>query len=86
MKLGQLIKSDENKISIFERKVLRSVYGPEKVSGEWRIRYSHKLYQLCNEPEIIQEIRAASVRWMEHIFTTDYLPLLKTNIYKSRWC
>jgi len=30
-------KSDENKISTFERNVLRGIYGPLKVNGEWRI-------------------------------------------------
>jgi len=30
-------KSDENKISTFEINVLRSIYGPIKVNGEWRI-------------------------------------------------
>lgn len=32
-------KSDENEISVFEIKVLGSIYGPTKVNGEWRIRY-----------------------------------------------
>ena len=31
------------------------------------------MYTLYNEPEIIHEIRAAGVRWLEHIFTTDAL-------------
>jgi hypothetical protein len=30
-------ESDENKIRTFERNVLRSIYGPIKVNGEWRI-------------------------------------------------
>jgi hypothetical protein len=30
------------------------------------------LHQLFYKPEIIQEIRAKRVRWLEHLFTTDY--------------
>jgi len=35
-------KSDENEISVFEMQVLRSLYGPTKVNGEWRIRYNYE--------------------------------------------
>ena len=38
--------SDENKTIIFGRKDLRGLYGPIKVNGEWRRRYSDELYQL----------------------------------------
>ena len=34
VKIGQLI-SDVNKISTFERNVLRNIYGPIKVNGEF---------------------------------------------------
>jgi hypothetical protein len=38
-------KSDDNKISIFGRNVLRSVCDPVKVNGDWRTRCNHELYQ-----------------------------------------
>jgi hypothetical protein len=41
-----LTKADELELSIFERKVLRKIYGPVCDRGEWRIRYNHELYQL----------------------------------------
>ena len=31
-------------ITLFERKVLRSVHGPTKLNGGWRIRYRHEMY------------------------------------------
>jgi len=35
VKIGQLIKSDENKISTVERKVLRSICDPIKVNEKF---------------------------------------------------
>ena len=54
-------KTDENKISIFVRKILRSIYGPIKVNVEWRTRWNHELYQIYKEPAVILEIKAKRV-------------------------
>ena len=56
VKIGQLIKSDENKISTVERKVLRSICDPIKVNRDWRTRWNHELYQFsdfCNHHTVI---------------------------------
>jgi hypothetical protein len=47
-----MVKNDESKISIFERKVLRKIYGPVNDKGKWGIRYNNELYQLLGEPDI----------------------------------
>jgi hypothetical protein len=41
-------KSDDNKVRIFERKVLRSICDPINVNGDWRTRCNHELYQSPN--------------------------------------
>jgi hypothetical protein len=61
-------KNDESKISIFERKVLRKIYGPVNDKGKWQIRYNNELYQLLGEPDIIKEVQARRVRWLGHLF------------------
>jgi len=38
---------------------------------------------LYNEPEIIQEIRAAGVRWLEHIYTRDELYRCRKLAFKN---
>ena len=45
------------KISIFERMVLRSIGGPTRVNGGWRIRYGDEMYYSCNEAAVIQKIK-----------------------------
>jgi hypothetical protein len=59
---------NEEKIVIFERKVLRKIYGPTCENGRWRIRYNNELYQLFGEPDIIREIKARRVKWLGHLF------------------
>jgi hypothetical protein len=60
--------NDESKISIFERKVPRKIYGPVNHKGKWRIRYNNELYQLLGEPDIIKEVKVRRVRWLGHLF------------------
>jgi hypothetical protein len=50
---------NEEKIAIFERKVLRKIYGPTCDKGRWKIRYNNELYQLFGEPDI-REMKARS--------------------------
>ena len=40
------IENDQKKLGIFERKILRKIYGPVNEKGEWRIRYNKELYEL----------------------------------------
>jgi hypothetical protein len=60
--------NNESKISIFERKVLRKLYGPVNDKGKWRIRYNNELYQLLGEPDIIKEVKARRVTWLGRLF------------------
>jgi hypothetical protein len=36
---------------IFEGRILRSIYGPIKENGVWRLGHNHELYKLCNESD-----------------------------------
>jgi hypothetical protein len=46
-------KADETLFSIFERRILRCIFGAVHENGVWRKRYNHELYELFNEPDII---------------------------------
>ena len=41
-----LNENDQTKLGIFERKILRKIYGPINEKGEWRITYNKELYEL----------------------------------------
>jgi hypothetical protein len=62
---------DEDKLNIFERKILRKFYGPSYVNGVWRIKYNNGLYKLFKEPNIVQSIKIIRLKWLQHIRKID---------------
>jgi len=43
-----LSKSDEAILGVFERKILRAIFGPTNDNREWRIKYNNELYTSYN--------------------------------------
>lgn len=63
-----LTKSNENILLIFERKILRRIFGPiADIHGNWRIRYNAELYQLFQEPDLVKIIKIGQLRWLGHV-------------------
>jgi hypothetical protein len=52
-----LSKSYENTLGVFERKILRAIFGPTNENGEWRIKYNNELYTLHKESDIVTYIK-----------------------------
>jgi hypothetical protein len=48
-----LTKREENRLLLFERKVLRTIYGPKKKTVCTRSRYNFELNRECNSPNVI---------------------------------
>ena len=46
-------KPDKDRLGVFERKVLRAIFGPTNDNGEWRIKYNDELYTLYKDSDII---------------------------------
>ena len=40
---------------MFERKVLRTIYGLVCVDGEWRTRYNYELYSLYKDDQVTKK-------------------------------
>ena len=59
-----LIKADELRLGVFERKILRRVYGPLCEGAAWRSRYNEELY---DETDLITTVRITRLRWAGHI-------------------
>ena len=66
-----LSKQDEHRLSIFERKILRRIYGPLMDRGSWRIRNNQELYQLCGENDIVKFCKLSRLRWEGHVIRHD---------------
>jgi hypothetical protein len=62
-------KSDENKLMIFERKILRRIFGPKRnEESSYEIRSNRELNALFNEPSIVAILKSQRIRWARHVW------------------
>ena len=54
-------------LQVFERRILRKIFGPICDNGKWRIRYNSELYSIYKDPDIIKTIKISKLRWTGHI-------------------
>ncbi|KAL4122066.1 hypothetical protein QTP88_014466 [Uroleucon formosanum] len=67
-------KSDEKKLEVFERKILRKIFGPKKNNeGEYEIRSNKNLEELYNEPNITGILKSARIGWAGHVWRSKGL-------------
>ena len=66
-----LSKCDEVILGVFERKILRAIFGPTNDNGEWRIKYNHELYTLYKERDIVTYIKTNRLKWAGHVIRTE---------------
>ncbi|XP_022171125.1 uncharacterized protein LOC111034293 [Myzus persicae] len=65
-------KSDENKLRIFERKVLRRIFGPKRNDeGNYEIRSNRELNALYNESNIVSTLKSQRIRWAGHVWRAE---------------
>jgi hypothetical protein len=60
---------DENRLRVFENRVLRRIFGPKRdtVSGEWRKLHNEELRDLYSSSSIIRIIKSKGIRWAGHV-------------------
>ena len=54
-------------LRIWERKVLRKIFGPICVAGYWRSRTNEEVRQLYGELDMVTEIKKGRFRWLGHV-------------------
>jgi hypothetical protein len=62
-----LSKTNEQQLSLFERKVLRCIFGAKQQNGTWRIRYNYEIYETFKEPNIVNYIKVKRLAWAGHL-------------------
>jgi hypothetical protein len=60
---------EERRLSVFENRVLRRIFGPKRneVTGEWRELHNEELHDLHSSSTIVRVIKSRRVRWAEHV-------------------
>jgi hypothetical protein len=51
----------------FGRKVVRKIYGPVLVNGQWQNRHNNEIYTVYKEMELTRNIRLRRLHWMGHV-------------------
>jgi hypothetical protein len=44
--------------------MLKQIYVPSFVNGDWRIKHNRELY---SDPDIVAEVRSRRLRWAGHV-------------------
>ena len=57
-----LKKVEQDMLNVFERKILRMIFGPVNINGEWRIRFNDELYSMYKDATIVRKIKAQRLR------------------------
>ncbi|KAJ4428630.1 hypothetical protein ANN_24675 [Periplaneta americana] len=60
---------EEQRLRVFENKVLRKIFGAKRdeVTGEWRKLHNAELHALYSSSDIIRNIKSRRLRWAGHV-------------------
>lgn len=60
-------KTDEKKLAIFKRTVLRQIFGPKKneETNEFERRTYDNLYDLYNQPDVVAVMKSKRIGWQD---------------------
>ncbi|KAJ4426276.1 hypothetical protein ANN_27088 [Periplaneta americana] len=68
-----LTLTEEQRLRVFENKVLRKIFGAKRneVTGEWRKLHDVELHALYSSPDIIRNIKSRRLKWAGHVAHMD---------------
>jgi hypothetical protein len=66
-----LTAKDENNLRIFERQILRKIFGPLDIDSVCRIRNNMEIDNLTEGADIVRFIEAQRIKWLGHIQRMD---------------
>ena len=71
----------KSKLRVFERKVLRRIYGPTEESDHtWRIKSNDELNRLIGNKNIINYIKTQRLAWFGHVHRMPDNSMVKKSI------
>jgi len=63
---------EENRLRVFENRVLRRIFGPKRdeVTGEWRKLHNEEFNDLYTSSNIVRVIKSRRMRWAGYVART----------------
>jgi len=60
---------EERKLRVFEKRVLRKIFGPrrDEVTGEWKRLHNEEINDLYSSPNMVRVIKSRRMRWAGHV-------------------
>jgi len=64
-----LTMKEKRRLRVFEKRVLRRIFGPERdeVTEEWRKLHNEVLNDLYSSPNIVRVIKSRRMKWAGHV-------------------
>jgi hypothetical protein len=67
-KAWTLRNRDEQCLRIFERRILRKIFGPvQNEDGSWRMGMKYELNKLMENADIVRFIKRRKISWLGHV-------------------
>jgi hypothetical protein len=68
-KIKSILNLEEQRLRVFENRVLRRIFGPKRdvVIGGWRKLHNEELHNLYCSPSIIRIIKSRRMRWAGNV-------------------
>ena len=60
-------KANEASLRVFERKILRRIYGPVQDGEMWRIRTNQELEKIIDGEDIVRIVKSQRLRWLGYV-------------------
>jgi hypothetical protein len=61
----------KNNLPIFERQILRKIFGLINIDNTWRIRSNMEIDKLIKGADIVRFIKAQRIKWLGHVQRMD---------------
>ena len=72
---------EERALAVFERKILRKIYGLAKENEVRRIRQNDELEDIIKRENIVRFIKCQRIRWLDHVERTQHTAIPKKMLY-----
>jgi asparagine synthetase A len=76
-----LTMEEERVLAVFERKILRKIYGPVKENELWRIQRNYELEDIIKGENIVRFIKSQRIRWLGHVERMQDTEIPKKMLY-----